>query len=163
MAIELTTATTATLSGIRQSLGLLDLRNFLPELKVSFRASAVGPNQFSQFTISDTGSKLVFSSITGPLISILDAAYNTFIGYPVTTKLSSIEGGQYLTSLIADRGTSYTILLTNQGLSAEQLNQFFTDLPANHPTPLTIVVTGNPGAATCNTGIATAKNYTVTT
>ena len=46
-------------------------------------------------------------------------------------------------------------------MDATALNQLFTDLPT--VTAKTIVVTGNPGAATCTTSIATAKGWTVTT
>lgn len=53
------------------------------------------------------------------------------------------------------------ITLTNNNLSATALNQLFTDLPTV-PTARTINVRGNPGSSTCNTSIATAKNWVVT-
>ena len=46
-------------------------------------------------------------------------------------------------------------------LDATALNQVFTDLPTL--TGKTIRITGNPGATTCDTSIATAKGWTVTT
>jgi hypothetical protein len=48
----------------------------------------------------------------------------------------------------------------NMALSAEALDQFFTDLATGTAT---IYVAGNPGAATCDPSIATAKGYTVVT
>ena len=50
----------------------------------------------------------------------------------------------------------------NCSLSDLALNYIFSNL-GTPSSPQNIVVTGNPGAATCDTSIATAKNWTVTT
>lgn len=58
-------------------------------------------------------------------------------------------------------GTSPQINVSYTSMDATALNQLFTDLPTI--TSKTISVVGCPGAATCNTSIATAKGWTVTT
>lgn len=58
-------------------------------------------------------------------------------------------------------GTSPQINVSYTSMDATALNQLFTDLPT--VTAKTISVVGTPGAATCNTSIATAKGWTVTT
>lgn len=58
-------------------------------------------------------------------------------------------------------GTSPQINVSYTSMDDTALNQLFTDLPTI--TSKTISVVGCPGAATCNTSIATAKGWTVTT
>jgi hypothetical protein len=57
-------------------------------------------------------------------------------------------------------GTSPQINVSYTSMDATALNQLFTDLPTI--TSKTITVVGCPGAATCDTSIATAKGWTVT-
>ncbi len=59
-------------------------------------------------------------------------------------------------------GVKVTHSYANCSLSATALNEIFTNL-ASGVTGQTITVTGNPGAATCDTSIATAKGWTVVT
>jgi len=57
-------------------------------------------------------------------------------------------------------GSTPHINVSFTSMDATALNQLFTDLPTI--TSKTITVVGTPGAATCNTSIATAKGWTVT-
>ena len=50
--------------------------------------------------------------------------------------------------------------IANSQLSATSLNDLFTSLGTASGSQ-TITVTGNPGAPTCNTSIATSKGFTV--
>lgn len=59
-------------------------------------------------------------------------------------------------------GLTRGISVANQQMSATELNNFFTSL-GTAAGAQTITVTGNHGAATCNTAIATAKGFTVVT
>ncbi len=59
-------------------------------------------------------------------------------------------------------GLTVGIDLTSCMMGTTALNAFFTSL-GTAAGAQTIVVTGNPGAATCNTAIATGKGFTVTT
>jgi len=53
--------------------------------------------------------------------------------------------------------------VASNSLDAAALNALFVDLADRTSlTPLAITITGNPGAATCNQTIATAKKWTVT-
>ena len=57
-------------------------------------------------------------------------------------------------------GLKLSFNIGNCSMSATALNNLFTSL-GTPATTQTVTVTGNPGAATCNTSIATAKNWTV--
>ena len=57
-------------------------------------------------------------------------------------------------------GSTPHINVSFTSMDATALNQLFTDLPTI--TSKTITVVGTPGAATCDTSIATAKGWTVT-
>jgi hypothetical protein len=57
-------------------------------------------------------------------------------------------------------GITVGFSVAQNALSAQALNDLFTSLGTASGSQ-TIIVTGNPGAATCDTTIATAKGYTV--
>jgi hypothetical protein len=57
-------------------------------------------------------------------------------------------------------GLRFTISYANCNLSAAALNDIFTGLGTASGAQ-TITITGNPGEATCNKTIATAKGWTV--
>lgn len=78
------------------------------------------------------------------------------------TAAFTLKNKQYLTSfrLVDPQPGMANISITNCALDAEALNQLFEDLPKVSSTR-TITVKGNPGAETCDTSIATAKNWTV--
>ena len=57
-------------------------------------------------------------------------------------------------------GLTRGVSLLNCQMSATELNSFFTALGTASGAQ-TITVTGNPGASTCNTSIATTKGFTV--
>jgi surface protein len=58
-------------------------------------------------------------------------------------------------------GLTRGITISNNLMSATEINNFFTSLGTASGAQ-TIVVTGNPGAATCDVTIATSKGFTVT-
>ena len=152
MAIELTTATVAELSGIKQSLGVTSINyyNLFPEAYV--RSANLG-----QILGVELGSVIDFKFF--PKLKRLNTASGsgTWVGTPLTTILNA----NVLTDL-EDEGTTIALNFAQANFSAPTLNQLFTDLPATTKTA-TIRVTGNPGAATCDTSIATNKGYTVVT
>lgn len=74
---------------------------------------------------------------------------------------TEIKNANLLTNL-RNAGTTNSVFLNNNSLSASAINNFFTALPVASAT-CTIDVRVNPGAATCNPAIATAKGYTVLT
>jgi hypothetical protein len=78
-----------------------------------------------------------------------------------TVPITIIRNAQFLKS-VRDQGTVSGISLQNNTYSATVLNNFFTDIPSTLLV-CTIDVRNNPGAATCNPTIATAKGYTVIT
>ena len=65
-----------------------------------------------------------------------------------------------LLSELENLGTTNALRFINNGLTALVINDLFTQLPSTTKT-VTINVNGNPGAATCDPTIATAKGYTV--
>lgn len=82
-------------------------------------------------------------------------------GFGEATLVASIKNAQLLNNLF-DIGTERAVDIRNAQLSATALNNFFTDLPSTSLV-CTLDVRGNPGSATCNPTIATAKGYTVVT
>jgi hypothetical protein len=75
--------------------------------------------------------------------------------------LEQIIGGQYLTGL-ANAGTSVAFKAAGNNMSDTAIDAFFTDLPTASYTA-TLDFQNNPGSATCDPTIATAKGYTVIT
>ena len=78
-------------------------------------------------------------------------------GGGTTTEIKNAE----LLTRLEDYGTSPALIIRSQQFTAESINALFTALPATNRTA-TLQVTGNPGAATCDPSIATAKGYIVT-
>jgi hypothetical protein len=148
MAIELTTATTEQLSGIRQSLGFPTMTDIFPNAKfiLGFGGIQIDNNRF--------GSIVNFKNCNIVGLVILNNYTNDY-------KIETIQNAQDLTS-IEDAGTNAALTLNNNSLSEATINQLFTDLPTTTKTA-TINVASNPGAATCDTTIAQNKGYIVVT
>lgn len=79
----------------------------------------------------------------------------------VTTTTTMFNLCYNITKLIL-QGIIVSFACTAASLSANALNSLFASL-GTPATTQTINVSGNPGAATCDTSIATAKNWTVIT
>jgi hypothetical protein len=79
----------------------------------------------------------------------------------ITTTTSAFSGCRSLRKLIM-QGITVGFSIAQCNLTAQALNDLFTSLGTASGSQ-TIIVTGNPGAATCDTTIATAKGFTVTT
>ena len=83
-----------------------------------------------------------------------------------TASIDSAAGVSLLFNLCSSlcqgrtNGIRFAISYVNCKLSTAALNDIFTGLGTASGSQ-TITVTGNPGAATCNTSIATAKGWTV--
>jgi hypothetical protein len=82
-------------------------------------------------------------------------------GLSNVTTAASIFNSFNLSRLILN-GFRLGFTVANNRLTAQALNDLFTSLGTASGSQ-TIIVTGNPGAATCDTTIATAKGFTVTT
>lgn len=147
MAIELTTANAATLSAI-QAYSSFSLVNIFPNIRL-----IIGAGGITVYNPTDLGNTLDLSSPICRKLRQLSTAGNS--------NLSIIIGGSNLVD-IEDAGTTNAINFFGGNLSASTINAFFTALPATTKTA-TIRVVNNPGAATCNTSIATGKGYTVVT
>lgn len=78
-------------------------------------------------------------------------------GNGTTTEIKNAE----LLTRLEDIGTTAALKIKNNQFTAESLDALFTALPATNRTA-TIEISGNPGTATCDPFIATAKGYTVT-
>lgn len=145
MAIELTTATTAQVSGIGQTLGIgTSYVNLLfPDAILSIdsfgipSAASASIADFKFFSKYKSFANLAYKGIT------------------------TIQNANFLVNL-ENVGTANALALTGNSLTAGAINALFTALPSTTKTA-TINVAGNPGAATCDTSIATNKGYTVIT
>jgi hypothetical protein len=156
MAIELTTATTEQLQGIRESLGEPSNTNIFPNAKFRYLASAAINSASNPDQILYDGA-----SQYGNTVDFLPFSKYISLDFKNLSSLTNILNGSSLISL-EDGGTFPALEINNCGFSESTLNQFFTDLPATTKTA-TINVVGNPGAATCDPTIATNKGYTVVT
>jgi hypothetical protein len=153
MAIELTTAPESTLSAIRASLEVTSINEVVNQFLVPLPGATFafqGVNNYF-FATRSPGFKADFSKIE---FSLSRVNLNSL-------GISQIVGANTLSAL-QDAGTNYAIFLSNNYLSADQLNDFFQELPVTNKTA-TIDVANNPGAATCNTTIAQNKGYIVVT
>jgi hypothetical protein len=80
---------------------------------------------------------------------------------PNTTVITKFRNANLLTSL-EDFGTRPCFNFSVLGLTTNTINDLFNQLPTTTKTA-TINVVNNPGSATCDPTIATAKGYTVVT
>jgi hypothetical protein len=87
---------------------------------------------------------------------------NIFAIGSVSINSQTIFRNAVLLANIKNEGTTNALNLINSQFSATSLNSLFTQLPITINTS-TIDVRNNPGAATCDPTIATAKGYTVIT
>ena len=105
---------------------------------------------------SDWGDLIDFS-VYGKNVRYFNGVVNTSAG---GEKLISTVLGADQLIYIRDTGTAKALDFNGHLLDQAAIDQFFTDLPATTRTA-TIDVSGNPGAATCDPSIATAKGYNV--
>ena len=89
--------------------------------------------------------------------SLYEATFDMSVVTNTTQMFVNINSLQKFTATGLTRG----ITISNNLMSATEINNFFTSLGTASGAQ-TIVVTGNPGAATCNILIATLKGFTVT-
>lgn len=148
MAIELTTATTQQLSGIRQSLGAPTIFDMFPN--AFFQIRYIDDLLRNQISTTDRGNTIDFKNCERMKRIVLGSgSLTTILNASILVNLENI-------------GTAHALDLQQNSFSASTLNQLFTDLPATTKTA-TIDVRNNPGAATCDASIATNKGYTVVT
>jgi hypothetical protein len=77
----------------------------------------------------------------------------------VTSAPSILSGFALSRLILSEFRLGFTVL--NNNLTAQALNDLFTSLGTASGAQ-TIIITGNPGAATCDTSIATNKGWTIT-
>lgn len=103
------------------------------------------------------------------ILDFLGLGYPNFVKYSIFFStgpggeftITDIKNAQLLTSL-EDIGTKKSIVINYANLTDEIIDDLFTQLPTTTKTA-TINVSNNPGSATCDPTIATAKGYTVIT
>ena len=91
---------------------------------------------------NNTSTKLIFTAI-----------------HPNPSNFSAFTGMGNLQELIVP-GLEKGFSIENSNMGATALDAMFTSLGTANGTQ-TITITGNPGAATCTTSIATAKGFTI--
>ena len=134
--------------------------NFLTELDITGLAAL----DFFQCDNSNIATPLNFTGM--PAISYISFGGNKVPSLNISglTSITNLDGRNNLLTSVRAAGTSLPdtnpVRLWSNSLSAAALNQFFTDLA---PGNASIYVDSNPGAATADVSIATAKGYTVFT
>jgi Leucine-rich repeat (LRR) protein len=111
-----------------------------------------GKNHLTALDISHN-TKLIELDCEHDPLTTLDVSHNT--------KLTELRCGfNQLTALDVSRNTKLTVLNCHRNqLTATAINALFTSLPTVQEGY--IFVSGNPGAATCDRSIATAKGWSV--
>lgn len=146
------------------SLSYLDCTsNLLTSLDVSGLLSLntlwCDDNLLTSLDVSDLSSLVALScgdnSITSLDISGL-LSLNTLYCY--SNPLTSLRA---VGCVLSYQYYAYGSYIGGNLLDADALNQFFTDLGEDVGATGIIDITGNPGAATCDPTIATAKGYTI--
>ena len=115
---------------------------------------------FGSVSFSTTGATLPLSA--GDIVIFdVDAKHVGNFALDILSggEIETVDGCEFLTQ-IRDAGTTMALPLQGHKLTTSEINKIFTELPATTRTA-TINVSGNPGAATCDPSIATAKGYTV--
>ena len=83
------------------------------------------------------------------------------LNFNATTSSDTFPGNLiWLTSVLATFRIGVSLI--NSGLSALALNEFFAAQPSPATAGAILAIAGNPGAATCDRTIATAKGWAVT-
>lgn len=126
----------------------------LPFSYISFNSITYAASESVTFSVFDF---LGFGNPLNVKIFRSDSSGSSILPYGAVVQ--NILNAQLLKNL-ENIATTNALALTNIGLSASTINSLFTQLPATTKTA-TISVIGNPGAATCDPTIATAKGYTV--
>lgn len=131
-----------------------------------------GDPKFDLQSLYESGAVFGFTG-TNELISIVSASNvvinmiglgdpSRFRGISLGSKsIIQVKNASLLTNL-EDVGTLNCLGLTSNSMSASEINSLFTQLPVTTKVA-TINVRLNPGSATCNPTIATAKGYIVVT
>lgn len=128
------------------------------------------PNIFTDFTgltefnLSSGGPTPIYFPATSAFttvdcLGIGNPTRVRLFAIPANGQAASIRNAQLLKN-VENQGTQQGIYIGFNQFSSTALNNFFTDLPATIKT-VTIYAANNPGSATCNPAIATAKGYTV--
>ena len=118
-------------------------------------------NGDGQLSLTATSSYIDFIGLGRPdkvSIILADSSKTSFMPYAIT--ILGFRNAALLSSL-EDSGTILALVFVNTGLTAEIIDDLFTQLPATNKTATINVSSGNPGSGTCDTTIATNKGYTV--
>ena len=121
-------------------------------------------NMFSNCTSLTSVPAYSFPAVTGTGIAYMFDNCSSLKVVPAInvgttfTGNSSFFRNNYALSRMLMR-LKYTFSVANAKMSASALNEMFTILPT--VTGQTVTITGNYGASTCNTTIATAKGWSV--
>jgi hypothetical protein len=131
------------------------------------------PASFNMLLLFESGATYEFGISNSNNINIVSGANSVVnmlgLGDPSKyklVKLSSlgiikVKNANLLTNL-QDEGTSKALNLSQNYLTAIEINSLFAQLPSTTKTA-TINVSANDGSATCTPSIATSKGYTVVT
>jgi surface protein len=116
-----------------------------------------GCSSLQSVPLFNTASVTTMAQMFSTASSIYAVDFNMANVTTTTNMFVSINSLQKFTATGLTRG----ITISGNLLSATEINNFFTSLGTASGAQ-TIVVTGNPGAATCDVTIATLKGFTVT-
>lgn len=140
------------------------IKVFNPQILFDLSFLSLNVNDLRVSTIMPDSAS--FQDYTVDFIGLGDPSRYSFIGVKANNSgpqnaISGIKNAALLYGL-KDLGTTPSLDLSSGNITEEVLNEFFTDLPTTSRSA-TINVSSNPGSATCDPTIATAKGYTIIT
>lgn len=141
------------------SLGYVESVNLSIAMATNLQNFVLNTKNIQKIDLRNTGNVFYLYNTLGSSSGILHFSMDDC--HNVTNTSNFLTGTNSLRSLVLT-GLRYGIDVSGQNMSADALNAFFTSL-GTAAGAQTITITGNPGAATCDTSIATAKGFTVVT
>jgi hypothetical protein len=147
-----------------------NIAQLLDTSDVRFFGASSFPNATSMAFFANGADNLISVSIDAPSNTSLSNAFNTALNLRsiILSGCGNVNntGNAFLNCISLSKlilnGMRWGFSIAQCNLTAQALNDLFDSLGTASGSQ-TIIVTGNPGAATCDTTIATAKGFTVTT
>lgn len=152
------TASVTSMSSMFQScLSLQSVPLFNTTSVTNMASMFQGCSSLQSLPLFNTASVTTMQTMFNASPSIYAVDFNMASVTNTTQMFVNINSLQKFTATGLTRG----VVLSNNLMSATEINNFFTSLGTASGIQ-TIVVTGNPGASTCDVTIATAKGFIVT-
>jgi hypothetical protein len=135
----------------------------VPNVSIFYGNTTTSPNPEFGRTLAYDATELNFLGFGLDKSRVFNSFFgNRGLGGATSLGVVNTVRNANLLTFLEDVGTAPSLFLGGFGLTENAINDLFTQLPLTTKTA-TINVNNNPGSATCDPTIATAKGYTVVT